>query len=165
MQHRSAPDHRLITRVKQAHRNQLYPLRLDRKYLPFTQRLRLLVRAQHDRNVRAINVGVEQTNGSSQSLQRKSQVNSNGRFPDAALPAGDRDKIFYALNGQFGGLRLRCWWRWHFNFSKKIVFCQASISRVLNAKPEPGSPRVFVRPIVKSEPGAASTRFSGSASS
>src|SRR5258708_37878210 len=128
MQHRSAPNHRLITGVKQAHRNQLYPLSLDRKYLPFAQRLRLLIRAEHDRNVRAINVGVEQTNGSSQSPQRESEINSNSSFPNAALPAGDRDKIFYTLNGQFGGLRLRGWCRGHFDFSKANGFSQAPMA-------------------------------------
>src|SRR5882762_8183888 len=75
---------------------------------------------------------------------RGRQVHGNGSFPHAALSAGDRDKIFYAFDGQFGGLRLRCWCRWHFQFLRK-----EKSSGGLN---------------VKLVPGGASTRFYGSAS-
>jgi len=67
---------------------------LDRKYLPVRSRLRLLVRAQHDRNVRAIHVGVEQPTEAPNRFSARARLTATGRFPDAALPAGDGDKIF-----------------------------------------------------------------------
>src|SRR5882762_8183887 len=72
--------------------------------------------------------------------QRKGRRGENYRCREP----GDRDKIFYAFDGQFGGLRLRCWCRWHFQLLRK-----EKSSGGLN---------------VKLVPGGASTRFFGGAS-
>src|ERR1019366_554895 len=48
MEHRPAPDHRLVARIKQTHRDQLHALRLDRQDLPLVERPPLLFGGHHD---------------------------------------------------------------------------------------------------------------------
>ena len=61
VQHRPAPDHGLVAGIQQAHRNHFQPLRLHGDDVLIGRGLRLLRRAQHDRHIWPINVGVEQT--------------------------------------------------------------------------------------------------------
>ena len=61
MQHRPTPDQGLISRIQKPDRNDLEPVRIDRRNLIFAHYLRLLVRSQHERNVRPIDIAVEQS--------------------------------------------------------------------------------------------------------
>ena len=104
VQHRPAPDHGLVARIEQAHRNHLQPLRLDGKNFPFAKRLRLLFGPQHDRHVGAVHVRIEQADRGAQTLKREGQVHGYRGLSHAALSARDGDEVFYALDGQFGRL-------------------------------------------------------------
>ena len=85
----------------------------------FADGLRLLLGAQHDGHVGAVDVGIEQADFVAQLRERQGQVHGYRGFAYAAFAAGDRDQIFHA--GDRLTLRhwLGCWsWRHWFALSK-----------------------------------------------
>ena len=61
MQHGTAPDQRLVSRIKEADRNDLEPVRVDGYNLALAHHFRLLVGAEHERDVRPVDISVEQS--------------------------------------------------------------------------------------------------------
>src|SRR5665213_283884 len=120
VQHWAAPDHRLIARIEQPHRNHFYALRHDRKNFALAQRLWLLVRAKHDRHVGTVHIRIEQSDRCTQILQGQREIHSDRGLSHAALAACNGNKIFYSLDGQFRRLRHRWWWHDQFLLNEQI---------------------------------------------
>src|SRR6266496_5314697 len=98
MQHRAAPDHRLVARIKKSNRNHFEPVRLNRLNLVIRVGLWLTAGAQHERDVWPVHVGIEQSHLISQLGQRDSQVDGYGGLADAALAGTDGDDRVNAGN-------------------------------------------------------------------
>ena len=96
MQHRPAPDHRLVSRIEKTHRNHFQPVNLNGVNLAVWIRLRLRIRPQHQRDVGAIYVGIEQANPIPQLDQRNSQVNRERGFAHSALARADGDNRIHS---------------------------------------------------------------------
>src|SRR4029077_2948517 len=69
---------------------------------------RLLRGAEHDGDIGAVDVGVEETDLMAEFYEREGEVDRDGGFADAAFAAGDGDQIFYARDGLAFGHWLRC---------------------------------------------------------
>ena len=52
--------------------------------------------AHHQRNARAVNIAIQQTDSRAEMLQRAGEIDRGGGFADAALAAGDGDDAFDA---------------------------------------------------------------------
>src|SRR6267154_3906742 len=113
MQHRPSPDHRLVAGIEQPHRNHLQPLRLHGNDVLVCGGLGLLRRAPHNRHVRAVHVGVEQSDLVSELRQSQREIHRNGGLADAAFAAGDGDEVFYPRNGLAFRLLHGRWAWWH----------------------------------------------------
>ena len=68
--------------------------------------------AQHYRNIRAVNIRIEQADRRAQILQRDREIHGNGRLAHASLAARDGDEILHPWNWRVRG-RGWCWSRWH----------------------------------------------------
>ena len=92
--HRSAPDDRLAFIQEKANRDQLDAVahdRLDRAIA--TGDLGLFLDAHHQRHVRPVDVGVQQTDACARLRQGHGQVDAGGALADAAFARGDGDHI------------------------------------------------------------------------
>ncbi len=104
MQHRPAPDHRLVAGIEKSHRNNFQPMGQHRLDATVRIGLRLPASSQHQRDVRSVNVSVKQPNFVSQLAQRHRKVDGDSCFPHASLAGADGDNGVNARDG------LRCGW-------------------------------------------------------
>ena len=88
--HRAAPDHRRLLLDQEADRHAGQAPGLQRDHL-VAPHLRLAVQAQHARQARAVDVGVQQPDLVALLRQRHREVHRHGGFADAALAGGHRD--------------------------------------------------------------------------
>src|SRR6266566_736820 len=109
VEHRPAPNHRFVAGIQQAHGDHLQTLRLHGDDVLVVRGLRFLRGAEHDRDVGAIHVGVEQTDFMAELHERQRQIYSDRRLADAAFAAGDGDEVFHAGNRLAFGHLLWCW--------------------------------------------------------
>ncbi len=116
MEHRTAPDKRLIARVQESHGHQLDPM-LIKRLDPFTDRVRRLVDAHHTRHIGPVDVGVHQSYAVSHLLQSNGEVNRDGGLAHATLAGSDRNQMPYAGDRQFW-LFTRSLWTHSFDLSR-----------------------------------------------
>ena len=88
--HWAAPDHRAILVNQETHGHQRHAVADNRRYLVAVA-LGLLPGAQHLRDRRAIDIGVQQADLQAHALQGQRQVDRDGGFTNAALAAGHRN--------------------------------------------------------------------------
>src|ERR1017187_8153573 len=91
MQHRAAPDERLVSRVEEADRDNLEPMRVDGRELAFAYHLGLLVGAEHERDVGPVDVAVEQSNFVAHLTEGDCQIDRERGLADSALAGTDGD--------------------------------------------------------------------------
>src|SRR6516225_5040685 len=91
VQHRAAPHQRLITRTKKADRHYLQTVPLRWQNVVFADNARGHSGSQHQRNVGAIDVGIEEPDLVTQARQRNGQVHCQSGFADAALARAHSD--------------------------------------------------------------------------
>jgi hypothetical protein len=99
LNHRPAPDHRLIVIQQKTNAHQLYAVAQKRNHLFIDAQGWPLFYPHHQRNARSINIAVQQTDTSAQQRQAACQIHRGRGFADAALAAGHGDNPFDA--GQF----------------------------------------------------------------
>ncbi len=104
MEHRSSPDERLVSRIQEADRNHLEAVRVDRRNMVLTHHLWLLVGAEHERNVRSVNVSIEQSDFMTHLRECERQVDCERSLADAAFAGTDGD------DGVDARQRLGSWW-------------------------------------------------------
>ncbi len=111
VQHRAAPNHRCVAGAEQAHRDHLDALRFDRMNALVGRGPRFFLRAEHDGDVRAVDVSVEQADLVAEFRESERKIDGDCGFADAAFAAGDGDEIFYAGDWLARGelLGLGCW--------------------------------------------------------
>ena len=90
VQHRPAPDHRLVVGHEVAHGEAAHPVGRGRQH-HVAEDDRVVVDAEHLGHREAVDVGVEQTDPVAGLGQRDGQVDGDGRLADAALARGDTD--------------------------------------------------------------------------
>ena len=94
MEHRAAPDHRLVRVDEEADRDHLHAERGER-----ADALAVLAggpraeEAHHQRDARAVDVGVEQADLRAELRERDRDVGGDGALADAALAAADEDDV------------------------------------------------------------------------
>ena len=91
VQHRPAPDHRLVARIEEPNGNHFQPKGFDRLNAVLAHHARLRVRAQHQRYVRPIHVGIKQSDLVSHLGQRHRQVHRQRGLADASLARPHRN--------------------------------------------------------------------------
>src|SRR5262249_27590458 len=102
----AAPDERLLVVHQEADRHHLHAVRFDRDD-PVVEHAGRRARAQHERAVRAVDVGVDDAHGASGQAQRHRQVHGDRGLADAALAGRDGDGLLHLGDEIFGsGLRL-----------------------------------------------------------
>jgi hypothetical protein len=102
MQHGPAPDHRLVSGIQQPHRNHFDPVLLNRLYAVSFQRLRLRVeRAEHERNVRTVDVSIQQADFVAELGKSDCEIHRDGGLSYSTLSRADSDDVLDA------GQRLR----------------------------------------------------------
>src|SRR3984957_13075314 len=111
VQHRAAPNHRRVAGTQQAHRDHLDALRFDGMDALVGRGARFFAGAEHDGDVGAVDVGVEQADFVAEFGEGEREINGDCGFADASFAAGDGDEIFYAGDGLARGelLGLRYW--------------------------------------------------------
>src|SRR6266446_639485 len=110
MQHGTAPDHGLVAGVEQAHGDHFQAGDFHGDDALVHGGERLLRGAEHDGDVGAVDVGVEEAHLVAELYERERKVDRDGGFADAAFAAGDGNEIFYAGDGLAFGHLLRCAW-------------------------------------------------------
>ena len=90
---RAAPDDRLALRDEELDRDALHAVALERRDLVVRAGLRLALDAEHHRDVRAGDVGVEQADRGAGLGERDREVDADGALADAALAGPDRDDV------------------------------------------------------------------------
>ena len=106
MQHGSAPDQGLVARIEKSNRDDPYAIALDGNDAITLGDLRRFVGAEHERNVRAVDIGIEQSDLVTQAGQSDGKVHRQSGFSYAALAGADSDNRLHARNG-LRFLRLR----------------------------------------------------------
>ena len=98
-QHRTAPDHRDTLIDQHSHGDHLQTKRLRGLQAPgFFICPRLAVKAEHPRDVRAVYIGVHETDAASLRGHGDGEIGTDRRFADTALAAGYGQHIFNAGN-------------------------------------------------------------------
>src|SRR5581483_803767 len=96
VQHGATPDQRLVARGQKADRNHLHTVALERLNAVVGQQPWCRARAQHERHVRAVDVGIEQADFVSELAESEGEVHSQCGLADAALSGTDSDNGIYA---------------------------------------------------------------------
>ena len=104
VQHRAAPDHRRVVSGQKPHRHELDAVLLRRNDLLAVGR-ELGLQAEHDRDVRAVDVAVDHRDPAAALAERDRQVDRDGRLADAALAGADRDDVLHAGHGRLARVR------------------------------------------------------------
>ena len=113
VQHRSAPDDRLIRVDQQTHRDHGHATALNGSHPLFAAAAlhfgRAIGNTQHRGGIGSIDVGIEKTNPQSLTGQGASQVHSHGALANAAFATADGDHLLHAWNGlPFRHLTVAC---------------------------------------------------------
>src|SRR5271165_1714368 len=106
MQHRPAPDQRLVAGAQEADRNDLQSVTLRWQNPVFAGNTGSHRSPEHQRDVGAINVGIEQSDLVAHARQRDGQVYRQRGFADTAFARTDGDDAVDARKGLRAGLRL-----------------------------------------------------------
>ena len=93
---RPAPDDRLALRNEELDRDALHAVPLERRDLVVRAGHRLALDAEHHRDVRAGDVGVEQADRRARLGERHGEVDADRALADAALAGRDRDDVLDA---------------------------------------------------------------------
>ena len=77
--------------------------------------------AEHDGDVGAVDVGVEEADGGAHALEGDGEIDSDGGLADAAFAAGDSDEILDAGDGRAVGRAHSGWidWGGHGSFRRR----------------------------------------------
>ena len=102
MQHGTAPDERLVSRIEEADRNHFEAVRVDGRDSTFVLHLGLLVGAEHERNVGTVNIGVEQADAETHFAEGESEIDGQRGFTDSTFAGADGDDGFDAGQGLRG---------------------------------------------------------------
>src|SRR4051812_42839456 len=89
MQHGTAPDQRLIAGIEQANGDQLYAKRLERLDAVIADDAWRLASVEHQRDIRAIDVGIEHANFVAHTLESQSKIHGDGRLAHTAFARTD----------------------------------------------------------------------------
>src|SRR5262249_18382440 len=100
VEHGAAPDERLVARIQQAHGDHFHAVGFNGDDGALVEGARLLGRSEHNRDIRAVDVGIEKADFRAQSLESNGQVDGDGGLPYPALAAGDGDEILDARKGR-----------------------------------------------------------------
>ena len=111
MQHRPSPDDRGIVLGEKSDRHHLHAVLLRRNDLLAVGR-QLRADSQHLRNVRTVDVAVQEADAAAALCERHRQIDGHGRFSDAALSGAHGDDVLDAR--QRGTSRFRSRRRPHF---------------------------------------------------
>jgi len=101
VKHGAAPDERLIARIQQAHRDHFDSVGFDGDDGALVEGAGLFDRAEHDGDVGAVDVGVEEADFCAEGFEGEGEIHGDGRLADAAFTAGYGDEIFDAGNWSF----------------------------------------------------------------
>src|SRR6267142_840852 len=101
MQHRSSPDQGLVPGIEESDRNYLEPVYGKGLDAIVPQYFRLLAQSQHQRNVRSVDISIEETDSVPHPREDDRQVNGQSGLADASLPRNNGD------DGVYGRKRLR----------------------------------------------------------
>src|SRR5258708_35956106 len=91
MQHGTAPNQRLVARVEKTNRDDLEAMRVDGRDLVFAHNFGLLVGAQHERDVRPVNIAVEQSYFVAHLTEGDCEIDRERGLADSALAGSDGD--------------------------------------------------------------------------
>src|SRR6266850_3583571 len=91
MQHRSSPDQGLVPGIEESDRNYLEPVYGKGLDAIVPQYFRLLAQSQHQRNVRSVDVGIEETDFVPHPREDDRQINSQSGLADSPLAGADGD--------------------------------------------------------------------------
>src|SRR5688572_31378522 len=95
MDHRAAPDDRIVLVQEEPDRHQADAIAATGDDLAaFVLELRLLPQAHHQGDVRSVDVAVEQADLRTGVGEREGYVDAGRRLPDAALAAGNGNDVF-----------------------------------------------------------------------
>src|SRR5512140_1720284 len=102
MQHRAAPDQGLVAGIQEPYRDDLEAVGFQRLNAVVAENLRLRIQAQHQRDVGAVDVGIEQADLVSQLRQDNGEIDRERGFPDAAFAGSYGDDRAYTGQGLRG---------------------------------------------------------------
>src|SRR5215831_10573418 len=91
VEHRSAPDDWLVARVEETHRDHLQPEGFERLNAVLSDHPRLRVHPQHERDVGAVNIGIEQADFVAHLGDRDGQIYRQRGLADTPLARADCD--------------------------------------------------------------------------
>src|ERR1700685_273036 len=91
MQHRPAPDNRLVSGIEQSHRNYFDPKGFQRLNAVLAHHARLRIHSQHQRNIWPVNIGIEQPNFMPKLRQRHGKIHRQRGLAHASLAGTDRN--------------------------------------------------------------------------
>ena len=103
MQHRAAPDQRLIARAQEAHGDE-FDTELFERLDTVAQSHGGLIDPHHQGHVGAINIGVQQSHLMAQRSQADRQIHRHGGLTDTTFPGADGNEILHARDRQLGRL-------------------------------------------------------------
>ena len=96
MEHRPTPDHRRIVGGEEPHRHNLHAVLFGRNDpLAVGGELRR-GQPEHDRNVRAVDVSVEDADAAAAAGEREREIHRHGGLADAALAGADGNDVLHA---------------------------------------------------------------------
>src|SRR5260370_39792883 len=110
MQHRPAPDQGLVPRIQKAHRDRSHSVLLQRFEAVLANYFGLSACPQHERDVGAINVAIQQAHFKSHAAESDSKVHRNRGLPYSALARTDSYDILNARK-RLRPLRRGSMWR------------------------------------------------------
>jgi hypothetical protein len=91
VQHGAAPNQRLIAGIKEADRNHAQAVTLWGQDAVLADDVRLLLGAEHERHVGAVNIGIEQSDLVAHARQSNRQINGERGLAYATLSRADSD--------------------------------------------------------------------------
>src|SRR5579883_2181132 len=97
VEHRATPDQGLVAGVQESHRHYAHAVLFERLDA-FANRVRRGANAHHERDVGAVDVGIEQANLVASTRERDGEVDRDGGFAYTAFTGSDRDQVLDARN-------------------------------------------------------------------
>jgi hypothetical protein len=91
--HRATPDDRVVVTDQEVHAHQLHPVLLGRDDLVFLGGFGVFVRVEHPRDVRSVDVAVEEPDAGAQLGESGGEVDRQSALADPAFPRGDGDDV------------------------------------------------------------------------
>jgi hypothetical protein len=99
MQHRTAPDQRLVTRIQESHGNDFQAVGFKVLDAIVAQNFGLATEAKHQWDVGSVDVRVEQANSVAELRKCKRQIYGECGLAYASFTGADRDDAAYARQG------------------------------------------------------------------